>query len=161
VKVLGRIVILAATVVVCTWALWNWCVVPMQRNAALTAITASTEAMDTLPDYAKEQRAGANIERLQKLREQWNADVRVPFLIGVNESSAGHHQKAADAFEEALTLDRRPEIYLARGSEMVALGRTDDAVENYVIAVRFGASLNDAGQSEEIERRVQERMHGR
>jgi tetratricopeptide (TPR) repeat protein len=161
VKVLGRIVILAATVVVCAWALWNWSVVPLQCNAALTRITASTRANETLPDYAKEQRANNNIDLLQKLRVRCKADVRVPFLIGVNESSAERHENAVNAFNEALKIDRRPEIYAAIASEQVLLGRTDEAIKNYLTAARFGAPIDEAGQSDEVWRRVQEQLRAR
>lgn len=159
-KWIGRTCIVAVTLLFCGWALWQWSVVPVQCNAELTRISASTKAIDTLPDYAKEQRASANVEALQKLGERCPADVRVPFLIGVNESSAGHREKAIDAFKEALKLDRRPEIYSAIGFEMMSLGRTDEAVENYLTAARFGATIDEAGQSDEVWRRVQEGLHG-
>lgn len=155
----ARIAILALAAAASAWALWQWSVRPVRCAAELTAIQGGTNAIDKMRTYSqREQRANDNLERLAPLRAQCPAEVRVPFLIGVNESYAGRREKAIAAFEEALAIDRRPEIYAALGSELLANGRIDEATDAYVEAARFGYRLERTDIAAEMLRRVRERL---
>ncbi len=157
-----KIVFLTAAAVATLAALRRWTYEPYRCEAELTLITGSTRASNDLPGlYAREQRATRNLKLLDDLRTRCDPDVRIPFLIGENESNAGHHERALRAYEEALKIDRRPEIYLAIGGELIQLGRMDAAIENYLTAMRFGAYVDEQIPSEEVLRRVRMRFGGR
>jgi tetratricopeptide (TPR) repeat protein len=161
-RIAARIAVLALAAAGSAWALWHWCWLPHRCNAELTSIQASTNAIDSLRGlYAREQRANGNLARLAALRATCATDVRVPFLTGVNESLAGRHERAVAALEEALTLDPRPEIYVALGQEQVFTGRNQAALESYLTAARFGFAIDEHSVSEEILRQVRERLHER
>lgn len=154
-----RVLLIAITALFCAWALREWCLRPYACDVAMTEITASTSAVDDLRgDYARVQRAEHNIARLHALETQCRTDLRLYVLLGGNESVAGRHEQAVSAYEKALTLDRRPEIYIALAAELLQLGRIDDAVASYVTAGRFSPGTFDAIPSDELTRRVREEL---
>ena len=79
-------------------------------------------------------------------------------LMGANQELIGRVEDAERSYREALTIEQRPEIYMALALAQVQLGRVDDAVENYVTAARFGPQILYELPSDELTRRVQERL---
>jgi tetratricopeptide (TPR) repeat protein len=162
VKIVLRVIVIAITALGCAWALREWCYEPYACNVAISEITARTAASDNLRgEYAKVQRAEANIARLRALEPHCRTDVRLYMLLGGNEALAGQPQNAVRNYELALTIDRRPEIYIALAEQLILLGRIDEAVDNYVIAGRFSPAVLEIIPSEEIARRVRERLQHR
>ncbi|HEX2834619.1 MAG TPA: hypothetical protein VHW00_16525 [Thermoanaerobaculia bacterium] len=158
-KFVARIAVLLVALIACAWALRKWCYEPYACNAALTDIQNATAAIEELRgQYSQFQRTQNNIERLQKLEPACRADVRLYVLLAANESAAGRAQNAVDAYRKALTIDRRSEIYFGLARELVQLGRTEEAVEAFTVAARFNPYASDWYPSEEILRRVNERL---
>lgn len=157
-----RVAVVFAATCACTWALWQWAYVPHWCNARVTSLRDRTAGASELrTTYEREQRADQNLEALHELRDCCRTEVRVPFLIGANERIAGRHDRALAAFREALAVDQRPEIHYAISGELILLGRTDEAVESYVTAERFGAHSRGEVTSEEVLRRAEERLRAR
>lgn len=158
-KTLARVLLVITATLVCATLIRKWCVRPVSCNVAMTEISAATFASNDLRgDYAREQRVEANLARLHELEPQCRTDVRLYVLMAGNESIAGRHDAAVHEYERALTIDRRPEIYIEMGNELIQLGRTDDAVESFVTAARFSPGTLDAITSEEVARRVRLRL---
>ncbi|HEX7830499.1 MAG TPA: hypothetical protein VF787_12635 [Thermoanaerobaculia bacterium] len=161
-KLVLRVIIIGITAFACAWALREWCWIPYTCNVAISEITASTAASDNLRgEYAKVQRAEANLARLRELEPHCRTDVRLYMLLAGNEALAGQPQNAVHNYELALTIDRRPEIYIALAEQLILLGRIDEAVDNYVTAGRFSPAVVEIIPSEEIARRVRERLQRR
>jgi tetratricopeptide (TPR) repeat protein len=152
-----RIAALLLVAGLCGAALWRWSVRPQLCESRLARLYASTYSISELRgDYSKIQRAEKNLEGLRELAQQCPADVRVYQFIGVNESLAGRSLPALDAYEKALSIDRRTEIYGAMGDILLGLGRIDEAAAAYTIAARMYPQNIDSIQSEELRRRVRQ-----
>lgn len=153
--VAGLVIALAAAA--CAFAMWCWVWQPMQCNIATTSLTRRTAAVEqSANEYERVLRARRNLEDLRAI--PCTTDVRVPMLIGNNEATLGDFEAALAAYHDALGIDRRPEIYAAIGEASIRLGRTDDAVNNYVEAARFTPYVLESIPSEEVLRRVRERL---
>lgn len=152
-----RIVTVAVAALVGGWALARYAYEPHRCNAAITAVDVSTTvAAADANDYARLVRARSNLQRLAALGETCPTDVRVPMLTGANEELVGRPEDAIRSYDHALTIEQRPEIYVARASVQLGLGRLDEAVKSYVQAARFAPDVEIA--SEEIRARVKEQL---
>lgn len=159
-RVIVRIGAVVAAAIVCGLLLVRWAYIPHHCNGAITRITASTEIADGTPDdYRRLVRARRNLEELKAIRP-WCAatEVRVPVLTAANEEMVGRPEDAIRSYDQALQVDRRAEIYAARARLQVRLGRIDEAVESYAVAARMDVTELDRIGSEEILRRVRERL---
>lgn len=158
-KLVMRVFVIIVAAIVCAWAIRQWAWRPYSCAVAINDVIGMTRAAGELRgDYAVVQRADANLDRLRTIEPQCSADVRIYALMGNNEELAGRALNAVHAYEKALTLDPRPEIYVAMGNQLMQLGRIDEAVESFVAAARFAPGALDEVTSEEIVRRVRERV---
>jgi tetratricopeptide (TPR) repeat protein len=141
--VMGMIVRTIAALA-CAWTLYAWVWVPHYCSVQLTELARRTDgAAKTAGDYERTVRARANVAELARLRESAPIDVRVPMLIAGNQMLMGLREEAVRSYEEALHVDPRPEIFMARGDALVQLGRVDEAIESYATAVQFDARFLD------------------
>ena len=133
-----RALLVAVAAIACGWALHSWVWVPHRCSIELTELTRRTDGVaKTAGNYERTVRARRNVAELARLREHSPADVRVPMLIAANQMLAGLHDEAIRTYDEALRVQPRPEIYMARGEALIVTGRFDEAVESYAAAVRF------------------------
>jgi tetratricopeptide (TPR) repeat protein len=159
-RLIVRIAAVVAAGIVCALLLVRWVYIPHHCNGAVTNITTSTEIADATPnDYDRLVRARRNLEELAAIRP-WCAatEVRVAVLTAANEEMVGRPEDAVRSYDQALEVDRRAELYAARARLQVRLGRIDEAVESYAIASRMDVTELDRIGSEEILRRVRERL---
>lgn len=159
-RTLARVAAIIAAALLCGWAFLEWAYEPLACNIALTDLTRRTNLIEqSRGHYERIARARRNLEELRAL--PCETDVQLHVLIAANEESLGQYDDAAAAYRAALLVDRRPEVYALMGDALVQLGRTDEAVENYVIAARFTPYILERVPSTEVERRVKERLAGR
>lgn len=98
-------------------------------------VEANTALLEAIRDSVLVSiRARDNLEQLAPCiaRTPWN--IRLHMLAGGNYAFRGQHENAAAAYARALQYDRRPELYLGLGQELMNLGRTDEAVGHLVTA---------------------------
>jgi len=154
---IASVFVVGAAAFLSAWSIDAWVFEPAKCNVAITELTQRTDAVHQLRSpYDQVRRARRNLEELRALG--CHTDVRVAVLIAANEEALGQYDDAIDAYRSALLVDRRPEIYFMIGDALVQLGRTDEAVESYVIAARFTPFILDNLTSPEINRRVRERL---
>lgn len=79
-------------------------------------------------------RARENLARLGPCLEQNPWSVRLHMLAAHNHALRDDHERAVREYEKALRYDRRPEIYFSLGTQLLHLGRTDEAIEHLVRA---------------------------
>lgn len=133
-------IVRAIAAVLCAWALYAWVWVPHRSSLEVTELARRTDgAARTASDYERTVRARANVAALGRLRESSPTDVRVPMLIAGNQMLMGLREEAVRSYDEALRVDPRPEIFMARGDALVEMARVEDAIESYATAVQFDA----------------------
>jgi tetratricopeptide (TPR) repeat protein len=143
------------------FALQKFCVEPYRCVTRVNEVSSAMAGLDQLKDLrAKVARAETNLLALRALRAQCQTDVNIPFLIGVNEGIAGRPEAAIAAYESALELDHRPEIYNELGNQLLIQGKVDQAVEAFAYSTRFGAAP-DLTYSPSVGALVEERLRGR
>lgn len=138
------VIVRALAAALCAWALYAWVWVPHRDSVELTELARRTDgAARTAGDYERMVRARRNVADLGRLRESAPNDVRVPMLIAENQLLMGLREEAVRSYDDALRVDPRPEIYMARGDALVQLGRVDEAVASYATAVRYDPRFLD------------------
>ena len=141
---MGGVIVRILATALCAWGLYAWAWVPHRCSVEITELARRTDgAVKTASDYERTVRARRNVSELARLRESAPNDVRVPMLIAANQLLIGLRGEAVLSYDDALRVDPRPEIYMARGDALVQLGRVDDAVESYATAVRFDPRFLD------------------
>jgi tetratricopeptide (TPR) repeat protein len=83
-------------------------------------------------------------KNIQQLREAGRLDpleVGIPLARGSQHYLLRQPQAAIDAYEEALKLEPRPEIYLNLGRALELAGRTDEARRAFDLALRLHPPL--------------------
>jgi tetratricopeptide (TPR) repeat protein len=159
VHMIARIAVAAAAALIGAWALVRFAYMPCRCNAEVSALTVATEVVErTASDYERTVRTRRNLRELGPLREACPTEVRVPLLIGANHELAGRFEDALRSYREALTVQERPEIYIAMATMQIQTGRVDEAIESYVTAARFAPHLARMIVSPEVQRRVTERL---
>jgi tetratricopeptide (TPR) repeat protein len=144
------------------WALPRFVYEPHACNRMVTDLTRRTAlAYETGRDYARIDRARRNIQELHVLRDRCPTDVRSYMLIGGNQEILGRHDDAIRSYQQALTVERRPEIHAAIADALILTGRHDEAVANYVIAARFNPAIVQNIPSEVVAQRVEARLRER
>ena len=155
----GRIGVTAAAAVLAAWAVFHFAWHPYRCNAEVSAIEAATLAAEQVADtYGRTVRARRNLQRLAGLRESCGNEVRVPVLIGANQEILGRLPDAELMYRKALSIEQRPEIYTALARVQIQRGQIDAAVESYTTAARFHRPVLDEIRSEELQRRILERL---
>ena len=85
----------------------------------------------------------AELSRLEQARERDPGEVGIPLAIGSLHLLLGANEQAVTAYEEALALEPRPEIYLNLGRAHLAAGRPDEARESFALAVELQPLLEN------------------
>ena len=161
-KATARIVVVVATAALGGWALLHFAWRPHQCNAEISLLTARTDAAERTPDgYDRIVRARRNLQDLARLRDTCPTAVRVPMLTGANEELAGRPEDAERSYRSALSIEPRPEIYVAIAMVAIEQGRIEESIESYVTASRFAPATFENIPSHEIKERVRDRLGAR
>ncbi|MGZ5444405.1 MAG: hypothetical protein ACXWN1_20145 [Thermoanaerobaculia bacterium] len=141
------------------WALDRLAYMPCRCNAEVTNLTVQTTAAEaTARGYERLVRARRNLERLKHLRDACPTQVRIPFLIGANKEIMERPEDALLSYRDALSIEQRPEIYIALAQIQIQLGQVDAGVESYVAAARFAPRIARRISSNEVRLQVAERL---
>ena len=150
---------IAIVALFCAWAAVRWVWTPHRCNAEITRLTRATDAAEKARDeYDRLLKVRENLADLFRIREQCRDSVHVYVLIGMNQWLIGLEEESLASYQQALTVDHRPEIYLAIGEIQLALDRFDEAVESYTTAVRFRPDAIHGIPSTEVVREVREKL---
>lgn len=156
---IARIAAVTVAALLAAWALLRFAYEPYRCNVQISKLTARTDGVaQTASDYERLLRARANLRDLEPLRTMCPTEVRVPMLIGANEELVGRPDDALRRYREALEIEQRPEIHVAIAQMQIELGRVDEAIDSYVRAARFAPHGLQDIRSEEVRRRVTERL---
>jgi tetratricopeptide (TPR) repeat protein len=124
------------------YALYDWCYLPygcnvFKRRAEVSMLAAANVASPLrLAPIARR-----NLEQsLQWIRRCPN-DLDLYMIAGGSFRQLGLSTEAIPMYQRALTLDRRPEIYLNLGQAQVEAGQIGEAMPNLTSAVLFDPNL--------------------
>jgi tetratricopeptide (TPR) repeat protein len=110
----------------------------LTANRALRGIEALTAAA---VQVGRADVLRANIESLRRMEKRDPLEVGLPLARGSQHLLLRQGQAAISAYEEAVKLEPRPEIYLNLGRALALEGRTEDARQNFRIAMRLSPRL--------------------
>ena len=154
-----RILVLAVVAAACAWALYALAYRPLSCNWKLDALRSRTNgASQTVRDYQIAVLARQNLTDLRRCEDACGTNVLLYMLEAENENLLGNKEAAIALLRKGLTVDQRPELHMNIGALLLELGRMDEAVDEYVIAVRFTPQNLEMISDPEVARRVQERL---
>lgn len=110
----------------------------LTANRALRGIEALTAAAIRV---GRADVLRANIESLRRMEKRDPLEVGLPLARGSQHLLLRQGQAAISAYEEAVKLEPRPEIYLNLGRAFALEGRTEEARRNFRIAMRLSPRL--------------------
>jgi len=122
--------------------------VAMNVGGEMTSMLSSTDQVRVTVETRE------NLARLEPCRRKLPWNVNLHMLAAANYAARDMHENAVSEYREALRYDRRPEIYLNLGTELIKTGRVDEAIEPLTIAY----SINKDSIYEITNSAIQERV---
>jgi tetratricopeptide (TPR) repeat protein len=146
----------ALVFVLAGYAIYQWSYLPygcnlVKQSAERTLLQA--ERISGSPQGAVVARG--NLEATLKALQQCPHDLDLLMIAAGAYRQLGRSAEAIPLYQAALTLDRRPEIYLNLGQAQAEAGRETDSVPNFGAAVIFDPKLITEVPSQ-LQQRVQE-----
>lgn len=83
----------------------------------------------------------ANLEMLRRASALDPTEIGIPIARGTQYLLLGNGSSAAQAYREALAQEPRPETYLNLGRALAAAGKTEEAREQFRLALRLDPNL--------------------
>jgi len=153
-----RILVLAAIAALCLWALHAFAYLPLSCNWSLDALRGRTRAaQEAASDYRIALAVRRNLADLRRIEQHCRTHVELYALEAENEALIGHKEGALQALRHALTIDQRPELFVYVGTFLAEMGRMDEAVEKYAIAIRFAHDNIEKIEIDELAQRAERR----
>ncbi len=134
--------------------------IPYRLNLIKKQVEASTTAVFPVADrMAVALVARHNLEQLAPYRRACATDVDLWMETAASDRLLGRADDAIAAYQTALTIERRPEIFFNLGITQLGSGHRPEAIDNLARALRFNPQagyIGDAVLSAEIVRRIQQ-----
>jgi tetratricopeptide (TPR) repeat protein len=108
------------------------------------------------PPLVGRNTARANIGALIRCEDSQPPDINLYMLLGANYQIVEEWDRAVAAYESALRIDRRPEIYLSLGTCHLETGEEQKAIDAFVAACAFAPAM-----IEEVPAAIREQVTGR
>lgn len=153
-KIAASVLIVAAA----AFAAYALAIAPYAQNLDKLALERNTRGAELAEPFVAARTARANILTARQMLQKNPADVDLYMMLASNQRIVGENQEALAAYDEALRVRPRPEIYLTLGQLQLEMGQRDAAIENMARAVRFEEGLaeeiEDPAVREAVEKRV-------
>ena len=120
-------------------------VTPYAENVSKLSLDSNTRGAELADAYIAARTARANVVIATRLIEKNPADADLYLMLASNERIIGMNREAVAAYEDALRVHPRQEIYFDLGTLQLEMGERSAAIENLARAVRF-----DPAMAEEI-----------
>lgn len=136
---------------------------PVRCNAMEKRVAGITTDVFLHPEHVETWRlpliARESLQQIATCLEPCTISPRLLMLSAANYRVMHEWEDAEEDYERALTLDRRPEIYMNLGLVELEQGKREDAIRHLVMAGRSGYLFNQIELDlvrEEVERRLRE-----
>ncbi|HYI11719.1 MAG TPA: tetratricopeptide repeat protein [Thermoanaerobaculia bacterium] len=128
----------AAIALLCAWALWQWCVVPLRIDLAKPVLKQKTETVVRARNSAGAvPLARETAARIEILLAEDPYDIDLLLLLATNLEAAGRIEDAMAVVQRALAVEPRPELHFAASMLYLQLGNLPAAIDSAEVAVRF------------------------
>lgn len=136
-----------------TWEIGRWA---MHRQKSLIERSIESAMRDGNP--VERSRVGRAALELLERRTLYPADIDLRLEAAAAHRLIGQFESAEREYLAVLDISDRPEIHIALGNLYLETGRTEEALDHYTYAVRFGRqNLNSVpAHRREVLRRVEE-----
>jgi tetratricopeptide (TPR) repeat protein len=137
-----RWVVVVAIGIAAMFALRSCVVIPAQCMTRVKFVEEQTKlALAARTGLEAIVLARENIAVLRRCENHYPLDVNVYMLEGANYQIMSQLPRASEAYEKALRIDRRPEIYFNLGIVELEMKNRDRARTNFMSAVTFAPKL--------------------
>jgi len=157
-KTAARSIAIAAILAGAAIAIHRWCWIPYRLNIVKKTVEQRTfKAFDSVQVESAVIVARNNIDALARAGGDCGRDVDVCMEIAANERILGRWREAIAAYERALRLSKRPEVYYNLAMTELRAGDRETAIEHLVCAVRFDPEVGyipDPEINAEVHRRA-------
>ena len=132
-----RLLVSAAVLVAAFWLAYRFCWVPYRCNNQIGSAVTLTEKV-----WLRSGQMSATIAARRLIAEMTDClqsypDVGAYMVAAANLRIVGRMDDALRLYRRALSLDRRPEIYLQIGNTQMEIGNHAEAVRYYTLAATF------------------------
>jgi tetratricopeptide (TPR) repeat protein len=129
--------------------------IPVRCNDVAMNVGGEMTSMQTWTDQVRVTVATReNLARLEPCRHKVPWNVNLHMLVAANYAARDMHENAVSEYREALRYDRRPEIYMILGSELMKAGHVDEAIEPLTIAYSINKDYIYEINNQDIQARV-------
>jgi len=153
-KVIALLALAAVTLAALRWAVYLPLVCEGNATRSIELLNAAEDGSDGTRREAA-RRAEANLEPCECLER---TDFKIAFARGIAYRYRGDTQSAIREFRRALTVDRRPEIYLALGLTQLDAMDRPSAIESFVAAGSFAPAPLDEIPYKDVRREAKQRI---
>ena len=131
------------TLLAAAFALYTYAWLPYRANHVLFDVGQRTEAAEPADLLKGMSVARTNLALLDSVAAVGRTDVNYHMLYAANARLLRRPDIARRHYDTALTIERRPEIYLQRGFNTLESGNLDGAMPDFIRAVRFNRAMLD------------------
>jgi hypothetical protein len=130
-------VISACVIALCAiYGLYAKCFLPLRCDIIAKRVQARTPAIVGRDSYLNSV-ARQNVEQLSSCLRQCDENLTLLVVAAANESMLARNGDAVRLYQRALTLDRRPELYVGLALAQLGAGERSAATQSYLRAARF------------------------
>lgn len=128
--------------IVAAVAIQRWCVVPYQCNLTKARSEQIIRELDASQgQYQRAFVARKTLAPIEACLRDMPHDIDLLVEAAACQLVIGNREAAVRLYDEALRVDRRPEIYLNLATTQFDLGRREEAIANFARAFRFTTYL--------------------
>ena len=140
-----KLVATAVIVLLAALAAYAIVVTPYAENVRKLTLDSNTRGAELADSFVAARTARANVNIAKEMIAKNPGDADLYLMLATNERILGMKAEAITAYEDALRVQPRQEIYFDLGTLQMELGERNAAIESLARAVRF-----DPGLAEEI-----------
>lgn len=139
-----RFVLTAVIAIATLEALAFWCYGRWDCNVMKRSVEArTTRIYATGEPYSNREVdiAQLNLTQIAGCMDRYSWDVDLHMELAANLSVVRRYDDVVRTYQDALRIDRRPEIYLNLGRAQLKANRPAEAIESFLAALRFNSSM--------------------
>lgn len=119
----------------------QYCLLPYLCNVTSKRVMTLTERLSGKPDFVVRVGARDNLKLLEPCQKCFATNIAYLMVKAANEGALQDYVAAETTYRQALTVDRRPELYLNLGLTQLNLGQTAEGTQSLLTACRFSFSV--------------------
>jgi tetratricopeptide (TPR) repeat protein len=136
-KIVAVVLVIAAAVA----SIRQFCLEPYLCNIEAKRVKTRTERLRGRADLVVSVAARENLELLQACQQCFGTNVAYLMIKAANETALQDYGAAEKTYLQALSFDRRPELYLNLGFTQLDAGKIAEGTQSLLTACRFNFAM--------------------